>query len=86
MSENKLPPLSNLEALIDGAGQITIGAIEPVPCAAVASYGRRPVAILVRRDGEPIEQLLGRLDKAVNLAHEAEDFVDEINHGPDARL
>lgn len=46
---SKLPALPNIEDLIDGAGQITIGAIEPVQCAAVALYERRPLTMLVRR-------------------------------------
>ena len=84
MSE-KLPSLPNLEDLIDGAGQITLGAIEPVQCAAIATDGRRPLAMLVRRDGETLAQLLKRLDKAIDLAHEEAVFVDEINNGPDTR-
>lgn len=85
MSE-PLPPLENVEDLIDGAGQITIGAVEPVQCAAVALYENRPLAMLVRRDRETLAQLLKRLDTAIDLAHEEEVFIDEINNGPDERL
>lgn len=82
----KLPPLPNLEELIAGEGQITIGAIEPIECAAIATAGRQPLAMLVRRDGEALSELLARLDTAVAMAEENGTFIDEINHGPDDRL
>lgn len=82
----KLPSLDNIEDLIDGAGQITIGVVKPVPCAAIATEGRRPLAMLVRRDGETLYELLERLETAIDKAHEEEIFVDEINNGPDRRL
>lgn len=85
MSE-QLPSLENIEQLIDGAGQITIGAIEPVHCGAIAAEGRRPLAMLVRRDGETLLQLLKRLDAAIDLAHEQATCVDEVNNGPDDRI
>ena len=85
MSE-PFPPLPNIEDLIDGAGQITIGAIEPVQCAAVALYESRPLTMLVRRDGESFVHFLTRLDTAIDLAHEEEIFIDEINNGPNDRL
>jgi hypothetical protein len=81
----KLPPLPNLEELIDDEGQITIGAIEPIECAAIATAGRQPLAMLVRRDGEALSELLTRLDAAVAMADESGSFIDEINNGPDAR-
>lgn len=82
----KLPPLPNLDDLIDGDGQITIGAVKPVQCAAIATYARQPLAMLVRRDGETFIDLLTRLDAAVAIANEEEAIVDEINTGPDPRL
>jgi hypothetical protein len=81
-----LPPLPNIDWLIDGAGEITIGAIASIPCAATASDDAQTLAMLVRRDGETFAQLLERLDKAIEFALEAEDFIDEINNGPDDRI
>ena len=42
--------------------------------------------MLVRRDGETLEQLLIRLDLAIEKAVEDEIFIDEINNGPDDRI
>jgi len=39
--------------------------------------------MLVRRDDETLEQLLIRLDVAIEKAVEEEIFTDEINNGPD---
>lgn len=83
---SKLPPLPHLDDLVDDDGQITIGAVKPVQCAAIAIHGRQPLAMLVRRDGETFIDLLTRLDAAVALANEEEVIVDEINSGPDPRL
>ena len=80
------PSLPNIETLIDGDGEITIGRAGPVPCAATASYEYDSLASLVRRDGETLEQLLMRLDMAIDKAVEEEIFIDEINNGPDDRI
>ena len=37
--------------------------------------------MLVRRDGESLNVLLKRLDKAIGLAWSNETFVDEVNGG-----
>jgi hypothetical protein len=79
-------PLPNIDWLIDGAGEITIGAIASIPCAATASDDAQTLAMLVRRDGETFAQLLERLDKAIEFTLEEEDFIDEINNGPDDRI
>lgn len=55
-----LPDLPNIEALVDGEGQITIGTIYPIPCVAIANDGHNSLAMLVRRDGETLTQLLIR--------------------------
>ena len=83
---NKLPPLPNIENLIDGNGEITIGCIAPVGCAAVASDQHQALAMLIRRDHETLAQLLMRLEAAVDLAYEEETFIDEVNNGPDDRI
>lgn len=80
------PSLPNIEFLIDGNGDIRIGAVGPVACAATAVDEAQNLAMLVRRDGETLEQLLVRLDRAIEMAVEDEIFIDELNHGPDDRL
>ena len=85
MSEG-FPALPNIEFLIDGNGEITIGTIASIPCAAVAVDDDINDAMLVRRDGETLEQLLIRLDRAIQMAEENEIFIDELNDGPDDRL
>jgi hypothetical protein len=72
-----LPTLE--EFVLHGKGQLSIGAIRPIACAAVASDGHNMLAALVRRPDETLQQLLERLDQAVQLALEDEVFTDEIN-------
>ena len=69
-------------------GQITIGTFRAVGCAAVASgklktasaSGKhKTLAMLVRRKGETLAQLLTRLDLAIAKALEDEIFTDEVN-------
>lgn len=80
------PSLPNIEFLIDGNGEITIGAVGPVACAATAVDEAKNLAMLVRRDGETLEQLLLRLDRAIDMTIEDDIFIDEINHGMDDRI
>lgn len=82
----RFPSLPNIEALIDGDGDITIGRIGPVLCAATASDGHQALAMLVRREGETLQQLLMRLEAAIDIAHEEQIFIDEINEGWDDRI
>jgi hypothetical protein len=77
-----LPDLPNIEQLIDGEGQITIGAIHPLRCVAIANDGHNSLAMLVRRDGETLTQLLIRLDAAIAKAYDEEKFTDEVNVPP----
>ena len=83
---DRFPSLPNIEFLIDGNGEITIGQVGPVACAAAAANEHQSLAILVRRDGETLEQLLLRLETAIDKAFEEEIFIDEINNGPDDRI
>ena len=46
---------------------------------AVASDGNTTLAMLVRRKGETLAQLLTRLDLAIAKAYDEEIFTDEIN-------
>ncbi|MDP9051180.1 MAG: hypothetical protein M3O31_10760 [Acidobacteriota bacterium] len=67
--------LPHLVDLID-YGEITVGVLEPVGCVATAVDGHDCLAMLVRRDGETLAQLLTRLALAVGLAF-AEDIFTE---------
>ena len=81
-STTSLPDLPNIEQLVDGEGQITIGAIHPLRCVAIANDGHNSLAMLVRRDGETLAQLLIRLDAAIAKACNEETFTDEVNVPP----
>ena len=83
---NRFPLLPNIEFLIDGNGDITIGQVGPVACAATAANEHQSLAMLVRRDDETLEQLLMRLETALEKAFEDEIFIDEFNNGPDDRI
>ena len=72
--------------MIDGNGDIAIGHVGPVLCAATACNEHQALAMLVRRDDETLEQLLIRLETAIDKAIEEEIFIDEINNGPDDRI
>ena len=80
------PPRPNIEYLIVGNGEITFGGIGPIHCAATEADDDQSLVMLVRRDGETLEQLLIRLDLAIEKAVEDEIFIDEINNGPDDRI
>lgn len=69
----------HIEMLIDGSGEITIGRVGPVRCAATACDEDQCLAMLARRPGESFEDLLGRLNSAIADAVEEQIFVDEIN-------
>jgi hypothetical protein len=71
----------NIEALIEDGGEITLGALPPHECAATAADGSNCLAMLVRRDGESLNALLNRLDKAIGLAWSNDLFIDEVNDG-----
>jgi len=70
-----------IEALIEDGGEITLGALPPHECAATAADGSNCLAMLVRRDGESVNALLERLDKAIGLAWSNDTFIDEVNDG-----
>lgn len=69
----------NIDSLVKGNGDITIGRIGPVRCAAVAADGDQQLAMLVRRPKESLEELLTRLDAAIGKAWDEEEYIDEIN-------
>lgn len=71
--------LANIAELIDDGGQISIGQLYPIPCAAVANADHDCLAMLQRRPEETFHQLLKRLDAAVATARDSGIRIDEIN-------
>ena len=71
--------MKNIEALIADGGDITIGAIYPIECAATAADNHNTVAMLVRRENETLNALLKRLDKAIGKFYDNDEIVDEID-------
>jgi len=69
----------NIDWLIRGKGDITVGRIGSVGCAATAADGQNALAMLVRNPRESFEDLLTRLDEAIRLAREEDIYTDEIN-------
>jgi hypothetical protein len=70
--------LPNIESLIE-FGEITVGVIRPVGCVAIANDGHNALAMLKRRNGETLQQLLIRLDEAIAKAENDGEYTDEIN-------
>jgi len=80
--KSKKEPLtqwSQIEWLVNGEGEITIGRVGSIRCAAVASDGHNALAMLVRRREESLHDLLARLDEAIRLAVEEDEYTDEVN-------
>jgi hypothetical protein len=73
--------LPNIAELIED-GEITVGLLHPVGCVATASDEHNSLAMLVRRQGETLAQLLTRLDQAIAKARSQDIFTDEINPPP----
>lgn len=78
----QVPSLPNIESLIKGDGEITLGRAAGIACTATACEEDRILAMLVRRNGETLDQLLVRLDEAIEKATEKNIVTDEINNGP----
>jgi hypothetical protein len=72
---SKLPHIAELIS----DGEITIGTLVPVGCVAIAVDGHNSLAMLKRREGETLAQLLARLDLAIGKAFTENVFTDEIN-------
>jgi hypothetical protein len=70
--------LPNIEDLI-AYGEVTLGVLRPIGCVATAADEDRCLAMLVRRRGETLGQLLTRLDRAIDQAINEDVFTDEIN-------
>ena len=71
--------LENIDELVSSGGQISGGQIPPIPCAAIANDDHNCLAMLQRRQGESLRDLLVRLDAAIAIAWNEERFIDEIN-------
>ena len=71
--------LPNIEWLLAGHGAITLSEVSPVGCVAAAADNDTCYAMLARRDGETVLELLHRLDKAIASAAENNTTVDEVN-------
>ena len=71
--------LANIAALIEEGGQITIGRLDPIACAAIANTDYDCLAMLQRRPDESLRDLLVRLDAAIATAWNEEILIDEIN-------
>jgi hypothetical protein len=71
--------MKNIESLVDDGGDITIGPVVPISCAAAAADHHNALAVFVRRDGETLNALLKRLDRAIGHSHATDETTDEIN-------
>ena len=60
--------LPNIANLIE-CGDITVGMLRPVGCVSTAADGDQSLAMLVRRPGESLLELLTRLDEAIDKAY-----------------
>jgi len=70
--------LPNIAQLI-ADGEITVGVLRPIGCVATATDRHNCLAMLVRRRGETLTQLLTRLDLAIAKALTEDIFTDEVN-------
>ncbi len=71
--------LGHVQSFLDNTrGQITIGEIPPIRCAALAAQGKKARVALVSKDGETIAQLLERLDAALGKAMAEDTVIDEV--------
>jgi hypothetical protein len=75
------PPHRGLPHIADliADGEVTIGEMYPVGCVAVANDGHNCLAMLRRRDGETLAQLLTRLNQAIAKAFDENIYTDEID-------
>jgi hypothetical protein len=69
----------NINWLVMNGGEISVGRMGPIACAATASDEDQCLAMLARRPDESFFELLARLDAAILDAVENQVFADEIN-------
>lgn len=70
--------MPHIEAFLE-EGAITLGVMSTVGCVAIAVHSSNALAMLKRRSGESLCDLLLRLDAAIAYALDEGDFIDEIN-------
>ncbi len=75
--------MKHIEALIEDGGEITLGAIGGIECAATAADPHNALVMLVRRKDETIAALLKRLDRTLGRYYETGETVDEVNSADD---
>ena len=73
------PAWAHIQQIIESGGQIMLGTVAPIRGAAVAHDGKKTLAMLRRRPGETVPELLARLDAAIVTAKSTGTRVDEIN-------
>lgn len=78
-SSDPFVALPHIVKFIETGGQISIGFMAPVGPVAIANDDNNCLAMLQRRDGETLHQLLIRLDAAIGRALRDGEFTDEIN-------
>jgi len=71
--------LANIEWLLAEHGAINISEISLVGCVAAAADNDTCYAMLARRKGESVLELLQRLDQAIATAAENNTTIDEVN-------
>jgi hypothetical protein len=71
--------LANIEWLLAEHGAINISEISPLGCVAAAADNDTCYAMLARRRGESVLELLHRLDQAIATAAENNTTIDEVN-------
>ena len=76
IADSDLPHLAELVAY---EGDINVGYLRPVGQVAIASDPHQALAMLRRRPGESLTEVLRRLDAAVATAVEYGELTDEIN-------
>ena len=72
-------PFAHIEWLLADHGAITLTEVTPVGCVAAAADNETCYAMLARRKGETVLELLHRLDQAIALAAENNTTIDEVN-------
>jgi hypothetical protein len=72
-------PWPHIEEFIESGGNISIGCIAPIKCAAVASDDHNMLAALSRNPGETFNELMNRLDRTIDLAIYHDAQTDKIN-------
>ncbi|MBC7484136.1 MAG: hypothetical protein H7337_20055 [Rhizobacter sp.] len=71
--------MKTTEALNDDGGDLAVGRIGPIACAATTAAGHNALATLVRREDETLNDLLARRHEASARFCETDKTIDEIN-------